>query len=158
MDHAFFQALQNSAPARVVAQSNHLVGAGLQIIHVSGLILLLASVVLLNLRASGLGLRQQSAGLVVRETARLLWLGLALAAGSGVLIFLSSAVRYVDNAAFDCKVVFLAIAVLLQIAALRYLPKAPAGSAASLGGRILAAGAGLSWIGAAGAGRAIGYI
>jgi hypothetical protein len=158
MEHAFFLALQQSALAHAVAHSNHLVGAGLQIVHVIGLILLLASVVLLNLRANGLGLRQQAAGPVVHETARLLWTGLALAGASGTLIFLSSAVRYVDNAAFDWKVVLLGTALVLQIAADRGLRTVEAGSAASLRGKALAAGAALAWLGVASAGRAIGYI
>lgn len=158
MDHTIFLMLQNSSLGRAVAHANHLVGASLQIVHVTGLILLLASVVLLNLRASGLGLRQQPARTVVRETARLLWIGLALAAGSGALIFVSSAVRYVGNAAFDWKVLFLAIAVALQVAALRGTIDVQAGSPASIGGRVLAGGAALAWLGVAGAGRAIGYI
>ncbi|MBI4986074.1 MAG: hypothetical protein HZC24_12240 [Rhodocyclales bacterium] len=45
--------LQNSFIGQSVAKSNHLVGATFQVFHVLGFIVLLASVVLVNLRLLG---------------------------------------------------------------------------------------------------------
>lgn len=153
-----FHWLQDTSIAQGVAHSHHLVGAGLQIVHVLGMLLLLASVLLLNLRAFGAGLRQTTAAPIVQETSRLLWFGLGLAAASGGLIFVSGAVRYVQNSAFDWKVALLAGAITLQLAALRTLVGVPAGEPAPALSRWLSASAGLLWFGVSGAGRAIGYI
>ncbi len=46
-------AIQNSAVAHAVSKTNHMVGAGLQIVHVLGFILLLSSIVLISLRLLG---------------------------------------------------------------------------------------------------------
>jgi hypothetical protein len=158
MIESILTALQQSQLALAVAHSNHLFAAGLQIVHVVGLILLTASVVLINIRAQGQGLAAYEAGPIVRETARLLWLGLALVAASGALIFAASAVRYANNSAFECKIVLLLAAVWLQWQADRRLVPVGAGAPAPQSARWLAAGAALAWVGVAGAGRAIGYI
>lgn len=156
MPSSIFGALQASGVAQAVAKSNHLVGAGLQIVHVLGLLLLLASVLLISLRAFELVLRRQSLAEVGAQSARLLWVGMALASLSGGLIFLSSAVRYAGNSAFDLKVAFLVAAIILQIITHRSVivatPPRP------LAVKSTAALSLLLWFGVAVAGRAIGYI
>jgi hypothetical protein len=156
MASPFFQWLQATELAQAVAKSNHLVGAGLQIVHIVGLVLLLASVLLIDLRALGLVLRRQTLAEVGKETTRLLWLGLALAAISGSLIFITSAARYVDNGAFDLKIALLLSALVVQLAIQRKWSTAATVDAAAP--RAAAALSLLLWFGVAGAGRAIGYI
>ena len=81
---------------------------------------------------------------------------MALASLSGGLIFLSSAVRYAGNSAFDLKVAFLVAAIILQIITHRSVivatPPRP------LAVKSTAALSLLLWFGVAVAGRAIGYI
>lgn len=153
----FFIELQQTAVAQAVAKSNHLVGAGLQIVHITGLLLLLASLVLIGLRVFNLGLRGQDLRVLVREVTRLFWSGVALAIGSGALIFLSSAARYADNAAFDLKVVLLAAALTVQaFAQWRLQASASAGASPVLRGAVTLSL--VLWFSVAGAGRAIGFI
>lgn len=78
----------------------------LEMVHISGIALLLGNLVLLELRVFGLG-----AALPVRELARLS-LGLALsgfviAAASGLLMFASQAAELLANRAFTLKMLLL---------------------------------------------------
>jgi hypothetical protein len=78
----------------------------LEMVHISGIALLLGNLVLLELRVFGLG-----AGLAVKELARLS-LGLALvgfgmAAASGLLMFASQAGELLGNRAFTLKMLLL---------------------------------------------------
>jgi hypothetical protein len=156
MAYPVFQALQASALAQAVAKSNHLVGAGLQIVHITGLLLLLAGVLLIDLRALGLVLRGQSLRTLGAETSRVLWLGLGLAAASGALIFLTSAVRYAGNGAFELKIALLLAAIGVQyLVQRRVFAREDGNPAAVRSAAILSL---VLWFGVAAAGRAIGYI
>jgi hypothetical protein len=78
----------------------------LEMVHISGIALLLGNLVLLELRVFGLG-----AGLAVKELARLS-LGLALvgfgmAAASGLLMFASQAAELLSNRTFTLKMLLL---------------------------------------------------
>lgn len=156
MTYPLLHAVQTSSLAVAVAKSNHLVGAGLQIVHITGLLMLLASALLIDLRALGLVLREQSLRVVSADASRLLWLGLALAAASGSLIFIASAVRYAGNGAFDVKIALLAAAIVVQLAAHRWLFARDGSSRGAV--RLTAVLSLILWFGVAGAGRAIGYI
>ena len=107
-------AIQGSALSHAISKANHLLMAGLQVIHVMGFVLLLAALLLLSLRLLGLILQQQVVPEIARQALRLLWSGLALAVGSGLLMFIGSPRHYFYNPAFDAKMVLLAIAVLVQ--------------------------------------------
>jgi hypothetical protein len=78
----------------------------LEIVHISGIALLLGNLVLLELRVFGLG-----AGLPVKDLARLS-LGIAvagftLAAASGLLMFASQPAELLSNRAFTLKMLLL---------------------------------------------------
>ena len=78
----------------------------LEIVHISGIALLLGNLVLLELRVFGMG-----AGLPVKDLARLS-LGIAvagftLAAASGLLMFASQPAELLSNRAFTLKMVLL---------------------------------------------------
>src|SRR5215831_9358164 len=96
-------AIQNSAVAHAISKSNHMIGAGLQIVHVLGFILLLSSIVLVSLRLLGLVFVLQPVASIGRDAARIIWLGLALTAISGTLMFVSSPQLYYYNPAFELK-------------------------------------------------------
>jgi uncharacterized membrane protein (UPF0136 family) len=113
--------IQDSAVAHSISKSNHLVGAGLQVVHVLGFITLLASLVLVSLRLLGLALKDQSLADVVKDANRLLYLGLLLATTSGLLMFVASAKLYYYKTAFELKMLLFITAVLLQFAVLRRL-------------------------------------
>ncbi|HYW58649.1 MAG TPA: hypothetical protein VE934_16995 [Polaromonas sp.] len=78
----------------------------LEIVHISGIALLLGNLVLLELRVFGLG-----AALQVKELARLslgvAFVGFGLAAASGLLMFASQPAELLANRAFTLKMLLL---------------------------------------------------
>lgn len=149
-------ALQNSALGHAIGKSNHLVGATAQIFHVLGFVLLLASLVLLNLRLAGIALKSQSIPQLSREPIRLIWLGLASAVISGILMFVSAPLLYWANPAFILKLWLLAGAVLLQVTLYRRVVSQEAPN--PLLAKAAIAFSLLLWFGVGVAGRAIGFI
>jgi hypothetical protein len=147
--------LQASRLSHAIAKSNHLLIAALQIVHVLGITLLLASLCLITLRLWGLLLAQRSAAQVVREASGLLWLGVVLAITSGTFMFLGSPRHYVYNPAFEVKMTLLVLAIVAELMFLR------AAAAGRLPRIALKLGAGLSfslWLAVGVAGRAIGFV
>lgn len=149
-------ALQNSAVAHAVSKSNHMVGAGLQIVHVLGFILLLASLVLVSLRLLGLAFADQTISKIGRDATRLIWLGLALAVISGTLMFVSSPRMYYYNPAFELKMLLLIVAVLVQVLLLRRVTAIDSPTPALA--RTSVALSLVFWFGVGLAGRIIGFI
>ena len=149
-------AIQNSAVARAVSKSNHMVGAGLQIVHVLGFILLLSSLVLISLRLLGLAFADQPVSKVGRDATRLIWLGLALAVGSGTLMFVSSPKMYYYNPAFELKMLLLIVAVLVQVLLFRRVTANDSPTPALA--RTSVALSLVFWFGVGLAGRIIGFI
>lgn len=150
-------AIQNSALAHAVSKSNHLVGAGLQIVHVMGLILLLASVVLISLRLLGLAFAGQPVSKVGHDANRLTWIGTALTVSSGALMFISSPRLYYYNPAFELKMVLLVFAILVQVFLLRHVAMSDSPPPKTLG-RVAVALSLASWFGVGLAGRIIGFL
>jgi hypothetical protein len=107
--------IQSTSLSHWISKSNHLLIAGFQVIHVMGFILLLASLVLISLRLLGLIFKQQTVPQVAREATRLIWLALAMAVGTGVLMFIGSPRHYFYNPAFDVKMLLLLFAVIVQV-------------------------------------------
>ena len=149
-------AIQNSAVAHAVSKSNHMVGAGLQIVHVLGFILLLSSLVLISLRLLGLAFADQPVSKVGRDATRLIWLGLALAVGSGTLMFVSSPKMYYYNPAFELKMLLLIVAVLVQVLLFRRVTANDSPTPALA--RTSVALSLVFWFGVGLAGRIIGFI
>ena len=149
-------ALQNSAVAHAISKSNHMVGAGLQIVHVIGFIVLLSSIVLICLRLLGVVFAQQPIPKVARDATRLIWLGLALTVASGTLMFVSSPRMYYYNPAFELKMLLLIAAVGVQVLLLRRVcaNESPTPALA----RATVALSLASWFGVGLAGRIIGFI
>ena len=86
-----------------------------------------------------------------------LWTSLALTIGSGVLLFLSEALKCYENPAFWLKVVFLIAALLFAgLVRPRFTRDATAGPA-RFGARLAGAVSLLLWTGVAAAGRGIGF-
>lgn len=148
--------IQNSSLAHVVSKSNHLVGAGLQILHVLGFILLLASLVLINLRLLDFAFQHQTVAQVSRESSRLIWWGLALAVISGVLMFIASPALYYYKPIFKAKILLLLLAVVFQFFLYRKIVASDTPSVTQARMAVL-----LSltlWFGIGFAGRIIGFV
>lgn len=152
----FLQWLQESPLARSVSESSFLVGAGLQIVHICGLFLLFAAVVLISLRLLGVILREHPVTLLSRAVTRFIWIGLGLAVVSGLLMFMTTPVRYAVSQLFLVKMGFFVLGVLLQV--LLFRPVAardfpPAGLARATVFASLSV-----WLVVAWAGRFIGFV
>ena len=148
--------IQDSAIAHAVSKSNHLVGAGLQIFHVLGFVLLLASLVLINLRLLGLAFNSYSLLQLSREAGRLIWGGLALAVLSGALMFAASPTLYYYKPIFLYKIALLVLAVVVQVAL--YNRVVAKESPQPLLARGTVAFSLVLWVGVGLAGRAIGFV
>jgi hypothetical protein len=125
--------------------------------HLFALTVLLGSLVVLCLRQFGLVYKAQP----VSEVARALrpwnrW-SLAVMLTSGVLLFLSEAMKCYGNTSFRIKMYFLFFALLFQFTIYNRIVKKE-GSGAPIGGKIAAAVALCLWFGVGLAGRAIGFL
>jgi hypothetical protein len=104
--------LQASSLSHFVAKANHLLIAFLQILHVLGLILLLAPLMLIGLRVLGLVLREQPFEVIIGDARKLSLIGLSFSLTSGAFMFLSAPLHYYGNWAFDAKMAALLAAVV----------------------------------------------
>jgi hypothetical protein len=154
----FLDALQHSAIAQAVSKSNHLVGAGLQILHIFGFVLLLASLVLLCLRLLGAVLVDVPLERIARDAARLSWLGLGLCVVSGTLIFIATPRLYVGNWAFQLKIVLFLLAALYQLAWFGRIASVRARVRRPLVVRLSVVLTLVLWFGVGFAGRLIGFV
>lgn len=149
-------AIQNSAVAHAISKSDHMVAAGLQVVHVLGFILLLSALVLISLRILGVVLRQHPLVEVTRDGNRMVWLGLAIAVVSGTLLFVATPKLYYYNRAFELKMLLLVVAVTLQTTLLRKV--AATETPGALLARTSVALSLVFWFGISMAGRVIGFI
>ncbi len=148
-----FHQLQDAGIGHALRTSNHLVGAALQLFHITGFTLLLASVLVISLRLLGGGLKHQPASEITRSAFPLFWIGLFLAVTSGTLIFLSGAVHYYGNEYFWLKLGLLLLAVVVQLVLFRIVDdRTP--FATRLAGFLSL----ILWFGVGIAGRTIGFV
>ena len=154
--HSLFQLLQDSDFAVGIGQMNIVFGIFAQLFHIAGLVLLLTSVLLVNLRLLGTGLTQFSAAELDRASRPYFLLGLGFLILSGLFMFVPSAALYEPNPAFWLKLKILVLAVLLHFTWHRKV------AAAEKPGKWLATGAAVAslflWFGVGLAGRAIGFV
>jgi hypothetical protein len=148
-------AIQDSSLAHAISKSDHMVAAGLQVVHVLGFIILLASLVLISLRMLKVTLPGQTLPSVVADANRLLWLGLGMTTLSGTLMFIATPKLYFYKGAFDLKMVLLAAALLVHFTLFRRISRNE-----SVGRLQTRAAVGLSlvfWFSIGLAGRMIGF-
>jgi hypothetical protein len=146
-DTAIAQAIRNSRIAFPVIENFHLFA----------LTVLLGTIVILCLRQFGLILKTQP----ISEVATALrpwnrW-GLAVMLTSGILLFLSEAMKCYGNTSFRIKMMFLFAALLFQFSIYNRMVKNE-GASAPVGGKIAAGIALCLWFGVGLAGRAIGFL
>lgn len=156
MTAPYLIAIQDSTLARLVSKSDHLVGAALQVVHVLGLLILLAALILTVLRLQGWAFKDNDPVLVLPPVRRLWWIGLAAVSVSGLLMFISAAALYGSKPVFALKLLLFALAVLMQVLLFRRQGQAGTVLAPWLAPASWAA-LGL-WLSVAAAGRAIGFV
>jgi hypothetical protein len=153
--HVLF-VVQKSRFAHGLAESNHLLVAVLQIIHVFGFIFLLSPLILIALRVFGLVLRDQPLQEILRQPRTLSLTGLAMTLATGLLMFLTAPLHYYNNWAFDTKMLLLLAALITY--ALLYAAVAPRQSAHPTLAKFTVAVSVLLWVSVCMAARAIGFV
>jgi hypothetical protein len=128
-----------------------------EVAHLLGLTLLLGTVLVLNLRLLGALMPRQSIPEIARATTPLLWTGVALAVGSGSLLFLAEAVKCYYNVAFWYKMGLLISAVVFQLVVHQKLKAVASGPSTGFT-KGTAAISLVLWFGVAVAGRAIAFV
>jgi hypothetical protein len=130
----------------------------IQSFHLFGITLLLGSMVILNLRLSGIGLRQ----LPMAALSRQIWSwaigGLLLAIASGFLVFVPDPARYAANYAFRTKMVALCVAVAFQFLIYRKVVRSGTAESSSRRNIVVACCSLLLWFFVGWAGRAIAFL
>lgn len=151
-----FNAIQNSSIGVFIGKQDRMLWAVAQIIHIAGIILLLAPIVLISLRLFGFGLYEQSLPKLARESNRLIWLGLGLLLFSGLLIFIPAALHYHDNFVFWIKLYLILAALFFQLTLYRIVTRLEKPNPWLSGFTALLTLA--LWFGVAFAGRFIGFV
>lgn len=149
-------ALQTSRFAHFIAESNHLLVAALQIVHVFGFIFLLAPLLLISLRVLGWVLADQPVQTIVDQSKKLSWIGLGMSLGSGLLMFLSGPLHYYYNVAFDVKMLLLLAALPLYWALFAGVTSRAAAHPTLA--KLAVTLSSLSFVAVCMAGRAIGFV
>jgi hypothetical protein len=129
-----------------------------QSVHLVGLTILLATVLILNLRLAGGTLKESSLDWLAQQLRPWMIAGLAVVVLSGALIFVGTPEKYLASNPFRVKMATLLLATLFQYAVLRRFA-APDSIPRSRAVRLIVAALSLTlWFTVGWAGRAIAFI
>lgn len=157
----FLQRVEETSVATSVRESGWLFPT-IETVHVISLAVVLGSIAMVDLRLLGVTSRDRPVEALMRELLPLTWGGFVVAAGSGLLLFSSAAVRYVGNGPFLAKFGLLVLAGLNMMAFHSFIEKKIKGmdshSRMPIAARSCAAISLLLWIGIATCGRWVGFV
>jgi hypothetical protein len=151
----FFTWCDSTAVGQAIRDSRFLFPI-IESFHLLALTVLLGTILVLNLRLLGAGLRSQPIPLVARSLAPLTFWSLMVMLATGSLLFCSEALKCYDSPPFFVKMVALFLAIVFHWTVFRPSinaptePQRPRRIATATGSMIL-------WFGVAVAGRAIGF-
>jgi hypothetical protein len=152
----FFQAIQNSGVAVALGQAHLVFGIFAQLFHIAGLVLLLTSILLVNLRLLGVGLTYFSAPELANYTRPFVFTGLIFLLLSGLFMLIPSAALYEPNPAFWLKMKLLVAALIIQYSV--YKNVTTTGTPAPWLATVTAIVSLVLWFAVGLAGRAIGFV
>lgn len=148
-----FESLEQSGIGMLVRESLWLFPA-LEAVHLLGLSLLGGSLLLVDLRLLGLGVRSRTSEQMMTAAQPWLLISLLILIGTGVPLFLSEAVKCYYNYSFWVKMSALAIGLLYTFLIKHPVIRRGAAPGVRAGLGILSLGV---WLTVAGAGRWIGF-
>jgi hypothetical protein len=130
--------------------------AVLEMVHLIGLTMLLGSLMVLDLRLWGVGMRRQPIADLARDLRAWLLSGMALVLGSGIFLFFGEPMKLYGNASFHVKMLLLFLALVFQFTLFRRVTGArqDAGVLHRLAGVLSL----VLWFGVGLAGRGIGFL
>jgi hypothetical protein len=126
-------------------------------IHLLGLTVLLGTVIVLDLRLLGLGLRRQSVARVASGLSGLMAGSVVVMLTTGLLLFLSEALKCYASPPFRVKMLFLFTAILFHYTAFRTIVKDKRAEARPMLSKLVGVVSFSLWMGVGLAGRAIGF-
>ena len=153
---AFFTWCEHTAVGTAVRESIWLVPI-IEVVHLVGLAVLGGAVLLVDLRLIGIGLHGVPVATLARSARPWLLGSLVLTFGSGVLLFLSEALKCYENPAFWLKLAFLVAALLFAGLVRPRFTREATLRPPQFGARLAGAASLLLWTGVAAAGRGIGF-
>jgi uncharacterized membrane protein len=129
-----------------------------QSVHLVGITVFLAAIVVLDVRLAGIGLKDESLGWLERQLIPLATSAATLVVLSGVVIFLGSPAKYAHSHPFQLKMAMLALAIAFHVGVFRRFGSPGEGSNPRQG-HVLVAGLSLTlWFLVGWAGRAIAFV
>jgi len=150
----FYEELGAGWIGRTIGESMWLF-AGIEIVHLFGLAVLGGSVIVMDLRLLGAGLRNASPARVLANTRPWFFVGLAVMIATGVPLFLSETNKCCFNHSFEVKIAALILAVIYTLAVRNRIAAREASSTCLMqGAAVLSLGL---WFTVAAAGRWIGF-
>jgi len=128
----------------------------LEMVHLVGLTILLGTLMVLDLRLFGLGMRRQKLPDLARDLNAWIWTGLLIVLSSGVLLFFGEPMKLYGNASFHVKMLLLFLGIVLQFSLFRSVTSSdhPSSGLDKLVGSLSLA----LWFGVGLAGRGIGFL
>ena len=151
----FFQWCEASWLGQLVRESVWLFPA-IEAVHLLGLCLLGGALLVVDLRLMGFGLRNQPVAVIARSARPWLIAGVAVMLSTGVLLFMSEAVKCYYNPSFRVMITTLPFALLFTFA-VRERVASREGFVTSWKSRLIATVSLMLWLTVAMAGRWIGF-
>lgn len=152
-----FETLSNSLPVAYLRDSKYGM-PGLQSMHLTGLTVLLATVLVQDLRLAGLGMKEYELAWLARQLKPWTLGALTVVMASGFLIFLGTPEKYLASAPFRLKMALLCLAILFHFAVLRRFTAAASPTRPRTVNVIVAFLSLTFWFGVGWAGRAIAFV
>ena len=161
MLYEFCQWLNNSLVGMSVHNSEWQFPA-LETVHLFGLILLVGSTLILDLRLLGVAFKESGVSKLAHRCLPWTWVGFGIQVATGFLLFSSEAVRMYGNIAFQLKMLMIALAgvnaLVFQVVAYKSVGKWEHDRVAPLSARFAGTFSILLWFGIVAAGRLIAYV
>lgn len=152
----FFEWCEQTALATTIQGSLWLFPV-IEAVHLLGLAVLGGSMLLVNLRLLGVGLRRTPVSQVAADAGPWFAGSLAVMVSTGIPLFMTEAVKCFYNGAFWFKMIALALAVLFTFGVQRRMMRVDRSAAPSVRFRLVGGLSLLLWFSVAAAGRAIGF-
>ncbi len=157
---AFIAFLENSVLADNIRE-NDILFPLIESVHVLTICLVVGSILVVDLRLLGLASTTRSVTSITRGVLPLTWGAFVVAVGSGGLMFISNATKYLDNGFFIAKLVLIGVAglnmLVFHFLSARNLPRWEKDARPPLAARLAGALSIALWIAVVACGRWIGF-
>jgi len=152
----FFTWCEKSAIGEAIRSSQWLFPV-IESVHLLALVLIAGAVLVVDMRLFGLGLRRQPVAQLARDAQPWLIGGLTVMLSTGILLFLSEAIKCYYSAAFAVKMTSLLLAIIFTFTVRRKVTLADESRVSLLWSRLVAVVSVALWSGVGIGGRWIGF-